>query len=149
MPCAAIESFICSLTCFSQWIFKVGIIQQTVHIKKLGSKSISLKMTQCQGWNSNLALTPNLLKPLWLYIQSWLHGCETGLVSQGPTLRLILSCCSLEILVISDHGPHIFVLHWAPQICSCSCLYHRFCCEETPKFISTSLAFSYWEEFRI
>lgn len=75
MPCAAIESFICSLTCFSQWIFKVGIIQQTVHIKKLGSKSISLKMTvsgmefksssNSKSLEAPLPLHPELASRMW------------------------------------------------------------------------------------
>ena len=174
---------------------------------------MSLKVTQCQGWNSNLALTQRLLKPFWLHTQSWPHGYEISLphraphpaaaakslqscptqcdpidgsppgsaipgilqaitlewvaisfskawkwkgkvkllshvwllatpwtaayqfpLSMGfsrqeswsglplpslaphPTLCLMLSCGSLEILVISEHGPCIFILQRAPQI---------------------------------
>ena len=47
-------------------------------------QSMSLKVTQCQGWNSNLALTQRLLKPFWLHTQSWPHGYEISLPHRAP-----------------------------------------------------------------
>ena len=48
--------------------------------------------------------------------QEYRSGLPLPSLAPHPTLCLMLSCGSLEILVISEHGPCIFILQRAPQI---------------------------------
>lgn len=71
--------------------------------------------------------------PVWadLYPRpaSWvftLHSCAGPCIQKHPMLISILCCCGLEILVIFEQEPLLFILHWAQQSMYWSCLKQSF-----------------------